>query len=223
MNGKCLSFHLFKRVEKKSRSVSSDLVSSMRNGVTRLREFCTSSDSSSVVSSYSMSSMEELFTTAPPRWTFQEFSDISEFIRNYIDNSGTFNENSKTALLLQQCHYVIIIQDVHFGYSRIPDEVQTFTPDRLVVAAIILSNENTALSYGLNNLLLNDTFDFPAKRILVDSMIFNERIKASKRRVLAIIIIHHLVQLCKTNDVASINASSNDETYQYFLDSGFSC
>jgi hypothetical protein len=166
--------------------------------------------------------MEELFTTAPPRWTFQEFSDISEFIKNYIDNTGTFDENSKTALLLKQCHSVIIIQDVHFGYSRLPDEVQTFTPDRLVVAAIILSNENTALSYGLNNLSLNDTFDFPAKKILVDSMIFNESIKASKRRVLAMIIIHHLVQLCKTNSVASINASSNDETYQYFLDSGFS-
>jgi hypothetical protein len=226
MNGKCLSFHLFKRVDKKPLlkrlcdycpsplSVFSSSSSSVFDSIS------SSKDTTSSISTTS-SLTEELFTTVPPRWTFQEFNDIPTFIQDYIDNTGTITEGSKTALMIQQCHSVIIVEDVHFGYSRLPDDVKTFTPDRMVVAAIIVSNENTVLSYGINNTSLNEAFENPVKKILVDAMIFNESIKNSKRRVLAMIIIHHLVQLCKSNEIASINASSNDETFQYFLDSGF--
>ena len=235
MNGKCLSFHLFKRVEKKN------LLSRMRE--TLLSPSIFSFSSSSVASSSSSSSItpydlgsdttgsyssqssltEELFTTVPPRWTFQEFSDVSAFINSYIDNTGTFDETSETALKIKQCHSVIIVEDVHFGYARLSDKDTTFTPDRLVVAALIVSNENAVSAYGINNISLNETFENPVKKIMVDAMIFNESIKSSKRRVLAMIIIHHLVQLCKANEIVSVNACSNSESYQYFLDSGFSC
>lgn len=234
-NGKCLSFHLFKRVEKK-------------NLLTRLKEYCPSPLSSSIFSFSSSSSSstaitpydsltssndtssvstlssltEDLFLNVPEKWTIQEFNDVSAFIHDYIDNTGTFDETSKTGLMLKHCNSVIIVEDSNYKYSKIQDEIESFTPERLVIAAIIISNENIVSSYKLNNTSLNDTFETPLKKILVDSMIFNESVKSSKRRILAMIIIHHIFQLCKVNEITSINASSNDETYQYFLDSGFS-
>lgn len=240
MNGKSLSFHLFKRVEKK-------------NFLTRIRDYCPStlsprsffSSSSSSSSSITLSEnphpydsfsipsgkvsnettgsiskesslTEELFTTVPMRWTFQNFTDVSAFIQDNIDNTGTFDETSKTALMIQQCHSVIVVEDAYY-YS---EDIKSLSPDRLVVAAVIVSNENALSEY--NNISLNEAFENPVKKVMVDAMIFNDSIKISKRRILAMIIIHHLVQLCKVNEIASINASSNDETFQYFLDSGFS-
>lgn len=246
MNGRCLSFHLFKRVEKK-------------NLLSRIRDYCpsplsplssssifsfpsSSSSSSSIffpskststiipydsISSSSETSTtnssltnEELFIHIPSRWTVQEFNDVSAFIREYINNTGTFDETSKTARMIQECHSVIIIEEAK--KSDITGNVKTLTPERLVVAAVIISNENELMTYGPNNLSLNEPFENPVKKILVDSIIFNDNVKASKRQVLAMIIIHHLVQLCKMNEITFINAMTNDDTYQYFLDSGFS-
>lgn len=246
MSEKCLSFHLFKRVEKKT-------------VLTKIREYCVLPLSTSPVFSFSPSHFssnplslktglgsntpvvpydnvcfsksqkittgsvkKELFTSVPPNWTFQEFNDIPAFINDYIDNTGSFDETSKLALLIKQCHSVIVIEDVNNGRIRVSKDFTKLVPDRMVVAAIILSNENDVSSYGINSLSLNETFETPSKKLLVDALLFNENIKASKKRVLAMIIIHHLVQLCKTNGIISIDASSNEDTLQFFMDSGFS-
>lgn len=234
MNGKCLTFHLFKRVEKKSRlgqlrnlcspaSLFSSSSSSylIKNSSTTTGGSIASSLSSSISSNTSVSSTDELFSSVPPRWTVEEFDDVPKFIHDYIDNTGKLEEDSKTVLMIKQCHSVVVVEDVNLGYSRSVDSDHPFHSDRLVVSAIILSNENEAATYGINIISMNEEFIIPRKKVLVDALLFNEVVKHSKRRVLAMIIIHHLVQLCKLNEISHVNASSNDDNFQYFLDSGF--
>jgi len=214
MKAKYLSFHLFKRVEKKGI-------------LSRLRDFCStptvfsSSSSSSLVSPrVSNDTTGGLFTVVPPYWSYHEFSDVKSFINDYIDNTGTFDENSKTGVMIKNCDSVIIIEDSNYNYLQFYDNVEDITTDRIVVAAIIISNQNPTC--GLHNLSLNESFENPVTKIMVDDLIFNESVKSNKRRGLAMIIIHHLIKLCKVNEIASIDALLNDETLQYFLDSGFS-